>query len=220
MPSRTYHIATAPLAVDRTRDGHRTFDSVTLTVANAKHSGLLNHDISRQQQRNRERKRNLRERERKQEKRAIADISRKSRMHSVLFNFVFGSDRHGNQITSESEGVGPMSGSAAPHENITLAYTVAFPKPEPFRLSMLQDSVHEHHRETRKRVERMTNTNKSAALEFVTGIVTESVQSWLEDVDEDTIRFNVDDVLSQRQPRVLDLRLAGDVVGHVRLQVA
>lgn len=224
MPSRTKpsphasaSVAAQPPStyVDRTRDGQRTRGCVTTATLNPKHAALLDHDVKRQAIRNRERRDMERERNERNKNQAR---KQSTTMHSVSFNFVFGTDRHGNQITSETVGVGPESGAVPPHENIALAYTVSFPKKEPFRLSLLEDEVHKVHRDNKRRIERMTNPNKAAALRFVSGMVTESVQSWLECIDEDTLRFHVDSVLESRCYQVLDLKLEEDHVGHVRLQ--
>ena len=195
---------------DRDRVGHVLSEHpVPVHVA-----PLLQHHESRQRIRARERHRCYCE---SLVSRAHSSCHRKEdRLHYVDFVFMFGSS------ISAGESTFPLLDQDvvknAPHENIAVSCTVEFPKSDSFHLGMLSDATEAWHRDNMKSSSRTQNPKKAEALCFVSRLCRESVANWIETADSDTVRFHVDEVLTNRCYRTLDVRdTADNVIGQVRI---
>lgn len=143
---------------------------------------------------------------------------KEDRLHHIDFVFMFGSSPERTDADSTVAVLDSDVPCSAPHENITVACTVSFPKTEKFHIGFLRDASEAWHRDNMRASSRTQNPKKADALCFVSRLCRESVSNWIESADSETIRFHVDEVLENRCYRTLDIRNdANAVIGHVRL---
>lgn len=145
-------------------------------------------------------------------KRRIKRARRKAMMQRILFQFFFGSNTDGSPIASTSEEL-----LEPRQETIIFSHTVTIPKGKQFELARLRDSVNKSHHSALQRTQHIKNKQKAEVLLFTSRVITETVNAWLDIVDEDVIRFNVSEAIETHCHRSLNIVTAMGNAGHVRI---
>lgn len=196
--------------IDRDKSGHRIHDALSDCYC----SNMLEHEINRQSIRNRSNNATIPESVAAVSamKRRLRRIRRKAMMQRILFQFFFGSNAEGSPIASTPEEL-----LEPRQETIVFSHTVTIPKGKQFELARLRESVNKSHHAAMQRVQHIKNKQKAEALLITNRIITETVNAWLDVVDEDVIRFNVNTAIETHCHRSLNIVTAVGNAGHVRI---
>ena len=220
MPKAQRLSSAKAVAVSRERDRSGHLVSEDLCTQSCLH--LLEHSLQRQNKRNRKR---IAESipgsvaAVQAMKRRVKNTRRKAMMQRILFQFVLGSNIDGTPVGSSAVPVGTArtAHAAAMSENITSSYVVVITKGKQFQLQRLHDSVSKEHARSIQKSQKMKDPTKAKLLRFASSVVSETINSWLDTVDEDVISFNVEEVITSHCSRSLNVVTPNGNAGHVRI---